>query len=70
MSARGGWLQGALARLAGALSFNKSASRASDPEAGAVAAIPTPARPVDGEYNERELRDRERELRILMSTWM
>lgn len=70
MSAVRDLLRRVLARVAGALSFNKSASLAADPGEGAAEATPPAVRPVGSEYNEHELRDRERELRILMSNWM
>ena len=66
MSARGGWFQDAMAQLVGALSFNKSTSRTADPNTRPVEAIPL----ADSQYSERDLRDRERELRILMANWM
>jgi hypothetical protein len=68
MSAFRDLAQGALARNVGALTSNRSGSPAAPPTRGHIEA-PAVA-PGTVEHSEQDLRDRERELRILMSNWM
>jgi len=70
MSAARDLLQGAVARIAGALSFNRFASCAEDRGKGAAEVSPTAAERAEAEDRDYDLRDRERELRVLMSNWM
>ena len=69
MRTLGSFAQAIAARVAGALGLSRRAGLADRP--GPVSADRgAPPTAFTGAVSERDLRDRERELRILMSNWM
>jgi hypothetical protein len=68
MSAFRDVVQVAVAWIAGALTSNRLGCPAADHDRGHTK-VPG-VEPATAEYSEQDLRDRERELRILMSNWM
>ena len=62
-------IAGLVARTAGALGFGTHASRGERPGSASAAGAGPPTS-TDTTSIDRDLRDRERELRILMSNWM
>lgn len=70
MSAFRDLVQGVVARIVGALSCDRFGSAAGRQTQACADTAASAVGPGQAEYSEQDLRDQERELRILMSNWM